>query len=104
MMTESEFNKIADAILLRVENAFDQCSSDVDFFSDGSVLEIDFINRDKLIINRHVANREIWVAAKSGGFHFKLMNEQWISQRDGSELFATLQALTQLSTGESIVF
>jgi CyaY protein len=35
-------------------------------------------------------NQEIWVAAKSGGFHFAYQNQIWLSRRDDSELYAKL--------------
>jgi iron donor protein CyaY len=41
--------------------------------------------------------QELWVAAKSGGFHYKRVGADWINTRDGSELFA---ALSQLASAQ----
>jgi len=103
-MTESEFIQLTDTVLLRIENAFDDCASDIEFSSNGSVLEIEFEDGTKVIVNRHVPNREIWVAAKSGGFHYSFEDGRWLSKRDGSELFSKLGELVLIATNEAIVF
>ncbi|BCK86611.1 iron-sulfur cluster assembly protein CyaY [Sideroxyarcus emersonii] len=103
-MTESEFNEQADAVFRRIERAIDDGDADIDYDSNGTVLEMDFADGSKVIINRHVPNREIWLAAKSGGFHYALQDGRWISQRDGSELFARLGELVQLGAGTKLVF
>lgn len=90
-MNESEFNSLADAALTRIETACDNAGVDVN--RSGNLLEIEFDNGTKIIVNRHDINREIWVAAKSGGFHYAYQDKNWTSQRDGSELFAKLTEL-----------
>lgn len=92
-MTELEFTQRADATLARIEAILEQRDDDVDFQRSGNVLEIELENGAKLILNRHDANQEIWLAAKSGGFHYAWQNDQWFSQRDGSELFTRLTEL-----------
>jgi CyaY protein len=101
-MTESEFTKLADAIFARIENALD--ANDLDYNFNGPVLEIEFDDGSQIIINRHTPNQEIWLAAKSGGFHYSLQNGQWISNRDGSELFSQLCELVKLGCGKNISF
>ena len=92
-MTESEFNQLADAALTRIETSIDDHGGDVECNRSGNVLEIEFDNGQKVIINRHDVNQEIWVAAKSGGFHYVWQDGAWRSRRDGSELFAKLTEL-----------
>jgi CyaY protein len=92
-MTEHEFNAAADTVFRRIEQANDASDQDIDYDSDGVVMQIEFENGNKIIVNRHVPNREIWLAAKSGGFHYALLDGVWRSQRDGSELFSKLTAL-----------
>ena len=67
------------------------------------MLEIEFGDGQKIIINRHDVNQEIWVAAKSGGFHYAWLNGAWYSQRDDSELFGKLAELFA-AQGENIAF
>ncbi|MDO8349705.1 MAG: iron donor protein CyaY [Gallionella sp.] len=90
-MNESEFNQLADTALAKIETASDDCG--VDCNRSGNLLEIEFDNGAKIIINRHDINKEIWVAAKSGGFHYAWQDEAWRSQRDDSELYAKLTEL-----------
>src|SRR5512139_1774670 len=102
MMNESEFNELADAVFLRIEQAIDESDADIDYDSNGSVMEMEFEDGSKVIVNRHVPNREIWLAAKSSGFHYSYQDGRWFSQRDGSELFTKLGDLVQLGTGRRL--
>lgn len=103
-MTDSEFEVLADSVLTRIEQAIDASGLDVDLQSKaGGVLEIEFENGTKMVVNRHGAAREIWVAAKSGGFHFHWNGSEWRDTRDGSELFAALSGLVSAQGGHEVV-
>jgi CyaY protein len=102
MMTENEFNTLADQVFQRIEKALD--ATDIDYDSNGMVMEIEFDDGSKVIVNRHVPNREIWLAARSGGFHFSWQDDAWISQRDGDELYAKLATLIQTGSGSTFEF
>ena len=102
-MDDKEFSALADAALARIEAAFDACGADLDVeVKPGGVLEIEFADGSKIIINRHGVAREIWVAARSGGFHFRHQDGIWCDTRDGAELMAKLSALASRQTGEEI--
>ncbi len=103
-MTDSEFEALADAVLDRIERSIDASDLDVDLQSkaDG-VLEVEFDDGSKMVINRHGTAREIWVAAKSGGFHFRWDGSAWRDTRDGSELFAALSRLVSAQGGQGVV-
>ena len=102
-MDESEFNQLADAELERIEAALEACGAELDIErKPGGVLEVEFDNGSKLIINRHTAAREIWVAAKSGGFHFAPRDGGWIAGRDGAELYALLGEVVSQQSGEQV--
>ena len=93
-MTDSEFEALAEAALAALERALEASALDADIETTGAgVLEVEFGNGSKMVINRHTAAREIWVAAKSGGFHFRHDGRAWRDTRDGSELFAALSRL-----------
>jgi len=98
-MTESEFNQLADAALARIETAIDNSDGDAECNRSGNVLEIEFDDGQKIIINRHDVNQEIWVAARSGGFHYTWQDGAWRSWRDGSELF---DKLAELFAGQGV--
>jgi CyaY protein len=103
-MTESEFNELADAVFARVEHALDASGADVEYSLSGGVLELEFDDGSKVIVNRHTPNREIWIAARSGGFHYGWQDGRWMSRRDGSELFARLGELIKAGCGTAIAF
>lgn len=107
-MTESEFLALADTTLGRIEGAFEQAFDndevDVDCSRNGNVLEIEFVgNGSKIIVNSQAPMQEMWVAAKSGGFHYKRLDDRWINTRDQSELFAALSSMASEQAGVTLV-
>ena len=102
-MTESEFESLAGAALAALESAFESALPDADVQAKGpGLVEIEFDDGSKMVINRHGAAREIWVAAKSGGFHFRHDGSAWRDTRDGTELFAAVSKLASLQAGEPV--
>ena len=107
-MTESEFLAVAEAVLdhieSRIEHTADVADVDVECSRSGNVLEIEFIDQNsKIIVNTQAPMQEIWVAARSGGFHFRMKGDLWLDTRDGSELFAALSSLVSAQAGQSLV-
>lgn len=103
-MDESEFSAAAERALERIERALEESGIDADTeLKEGGVLEIEFGDGSRMIVNRHGAAREIWVAAKSGGFHFRWDGSAWRDTRDGAELFASLSRLVSAQSGEPVL-
>lgn len=102
-MDNSEFISLADAALERIERSIEASGADVDcsMASDG-VLEIECADGSKIIVNRHAAAQEIWVAARSGGFHFRWSGEEWRDTRSGQELLTSLAVLLSAQAGETV--
>lgn len=102
-MNETEFNTLAEAALARLERALDECGVDIDYeCQPGGVIEIEFPDASRIVVNRHAAAREIWVAAKAGGFHFRYEDGRWLGTRDGAELFAALGRLVGAQAGVAV--
>jgi len=102
-MTESEFETLAGAALAALESAFEAGAPDADVQTKGAgLLEIEFEDGSKMVINRHGAAREIWVAAKAGGFHFRHDGTAWRDTRDGTELFAAVSRLASQQGGTPV--
>jgi CyaY protein len=106
-MTESEFLDLAeqtmDAIEAALERASDDGDMDVECNRSGNVLDIEFIDSgSKIIVNSQAPMQEIWVAAKSGGFHYRYVGGQWRNTRDDSELFASLSTMVSEQGGTAI--
>ena len=103
-MDESQFEALATEALQRIERALDESGIDADFeLKEGGVLELEFGNGSRIIVNRHAAAREIWVAARSGGFHFRWDGGAWRDTRDGGELFAALSRLVSAQSGTGVI-
>ena len=103
-MTESEFETLAGAALAALESALEAGVPDADVQAKGTgLLEIEFEDGSKMVINRHGAAREIWVAARSGGFHFRHDGSAWRDTRDGTELFAAVSKLVSQQGGTPVV-
>ncbi|MBU0602665.1 MAG: iron donor protein CyaY [Gammaproteobacteria bacterium] len=102
-MNESEFNKLADATLAEIEQAIERSGADIDYeLQAGGVLELEFANGSKMVINRHGVAQEIWVAARTGGFHFRADDGRWIGTRDGVELMQAIESLVSEQAGEPV--
>ncbi|NHZ83052.1 iron donor protein CyaY [Massilia sp. CCM 8695] len=106
-MSEKEFLDLAETTLNKIEAAMDRLNDedviDVECKRSGNVLEIEFIdNGSKIIVNSQAPMQELWVAAKSGGFHYKRIDGAWINTRDGSELFAALSDLASAQGGARV--
>jgi len=76
-MQESEFNRLIDETLLRVEDAIDESGTDIDYDTISGILTLEFDDRSKVIINRQSAMNQLWVAARSGGFHLDFVEGEW---------------------------
>lgn len=86
IQAESEFNEVVDAVLLAIEQALEQADGDIDFETVAGILTIECGDGSKIIINRQTPNREIWLAARSGGFHFRQVDGKWADTRGGPAL------------------
>jgi len=103
-MNDNEFNELADATLTQIETALERSGADLDFaMVSDSVLEIEFADRSKIIVNRHDAAKEIWVAARSGGFHYRWDGSRWQDTRSEEELMAALSRLISEQASEPVL-
>ena len=102
-MNDSEFITLADQALKRIELALEASDADLDYSMTGSgVLEIEFDDGSKIIVNRHGAAKEMWVAARAGGFHFRWNGQAWSDTRTASELMVVLSDLVSAQSGAKV--
>ncbi|MER2518946.1 MAG: iron donor protein CyaY [Candidatus Accumulibacter phosphatis] len=102
-MNDSEFNALADAALQEIEAGLERSGADLDFERVGdNLLEIEFSDGGKIIVNRHDAAKEVWVAARSGGFHYRWDGSCWQDTRGGEDLMTALSRLLSEQAGESV--
>jgi len=103
-MTPSEFDSLADAMLERIARAVEESGADCDCEPKGSgVLELEFADGTRIVVNRHSAARQIWVAARSGGYHFRWNGSDWVDTREGGELLAALSKLVSEQSGRAVL-
>jgi CyaY protein len=103
-MNDTEFQALSGQALQRIERALEASGIDADCeLKEGGVLEVEFADGSKIIINRHGVAREIWIAARAGGFHFRWDGARWLDSRDGSELFAALSRLVSAQSGTAVI-
>ena len=107
-MTESEFMALAESTFGAIEAALEVAANtsdlDVECSRNGNVLEIEFIdNGSKIIVNSQAPMQEIWVAAKTGGFHYRRDGQRWINTRDGTELFSALSRVVSEQSSLAVV-
>jgi CyaY protein len=102
-MNDSEFKALADAALKHIEAGLERSGADIDFeMVADQVLEIEFADGSKIIVNRHDAAQEIWVAARSGGFHYRWDGRRWLDARHDEELIAALSKLVSQQAGQVV--
>ncbi len=95
-----------EALLSNVEAAIDRLSDeiDIDALRAGNILTLTFANAHRIVINSQEAAQEIWVAARSGGFHFRWNDttNRWDDTRSRVDLCATLTRLFEDEAGVSL--
>lgn len=106
-MSETEFLDLVDQTLDTIEAAMDRFNDedvvDVECKRSGNVLEIEFIdNGSKIIVNSQAPLQEMWVAARSGGYHYKRVGGEWRNTRDDSELYASLSKMASEQGGAAL--
>jgi CyaY protein len=103
-MTESEFNQLVDQTLETIELALDEVDSDIDYEIGGGVLTVTFENGSCLVFSRQLPTRQLWLAARAGGFHYEYDEEagDWRNTRSG-QLFRPF-VVEQMKQQGGVVF
>ncbi|GEM76897.1 iron donor protein CyaY [Vibrio sagamiensis] len=101
-MNDTEFHQQVDTQLQIIEEAIDESGADIDYEVSGNVMTLEFEDRSQIIINRQEPMHEIWLASKSGGFHFKQIDGQWICSKTSMVLFDMVKEECEKHAGEAI--
>ncbi len=86
-MNDTQYNLMADDLLLALEEAIEDSGVDIDYEGVGGMLTLTFKNGSKIIINKQAPLHEIWVATKFNGHHFHYQEQQWFDKRGGDEFW-----------------
>lgn len=107
-LSDADYDGRARAALAAVEATVDRLLEedviDIDANRTGGLLELSFPGGGTIVINTQPPLHELWLAAPSGGFHFKASGGRWIDGRDGGEFFAVLSACASELGGKDIRF
>jgi len=105
-MTDLEFMDRAENLLKSIESTCDrlndQTDADIDNQRVGGMITLTFENRSQIVVNLQKPLHEVWLATRSGGYHFKYDGTQWLDTKGHGEFFSVLsrdastQALAQL--------
>ena len=93
-MTDPEFMDRAELLLKTIESSCDRLNdttdTDIDNQRVGGMITLTFRNRSQIIVNLQKPLHEVWLAAKSGGYHYKYEAGQWMDTKGAGEFFACL--------------
>ena len=101
-MTEREFLDACEQLLAAIEDGLDRSGIDVQTARNDNILQIECEDDSVIVVNGNAPLREIWVAARAGGFHFRRANGHWLDTRDGTELFERLSWLVTQQSGATV--
>ena len=107
-MTDPDFNKHYDDTLMAIEEAVETAMEDsdieLDFVTVNDILTLTCEDATSIIITRQSATNQLWLAAKSGGFHFDFLENLWVCDADQESLGKKLTAICEQQGGVSINF
>jgi len=107
-MTDLEFLDRAEAALRAIELTCDRINeatdADVDNQRVGGMVTLVFANRSQIVVNLQKPLHEIWMAARSGGYHYKWDGQAWVDTKGQGELFAQLTRCASEQAGQALVF
>lgn len=107
-MTDLEYMDRAEAVLQSIELACDRINDDSDADIDnqrvGGMITLTFANRSQIVINLQKPLQEIWLAARSGGYHYQFDGSQWQDTKGQGEFFAHLSREASAQAGQPLVF
>ncbi|MES2887897.1 MAG: iron donor protein CyaY [Pseudomonadota bacterium] len=89
--TDAEYLTAAHATLDRIEARVDQWLQDdvidIDTHRTGGLLQMTFPDGSQIILNTQPPLRELWMAARGGGFHYKRVDGDWRDTKDPDSRF-----------------
>jgi CyaY protein len=107
-LQDTEYQAAAERLLAAIERQCDdwlqQGVIDIDSNRSGGLVELEFPNGSKIVVNKQPPLHEIWLAARNGGFHFKFVEQAWRDTRDGVEFFARLSDEVSRQGGKPLQF
>ena len=108
VLSDAEYHRRTSAVLAAIEATVDRWLQDdvidIDAHRTGGLLELDFPDRSRIIINTQPPLHELWLASKAGGYHYRFDGRHWVDTRDGTEFFAVLSREASAQGAMPLVF
>ena len=94
-ISEVEFHELVDSTQRNLEDLLEDTDLDFDLENSGGILTIICENQSQVIVSRQAPLKQLWVAARSGGFHFDFDSSQraWVEVNSQQTLAEHLQAI-----------
>ncbi|WP_082532973.1 MULTISPECIES: iron donor protein CyaY [unclassified Roseateles] len=106
-LSDADYHAKAHALLARIEEQIDAWLEadvvDIDTHRTGGLLELSMPGGSKIVLNTQPPLQEIWLAARSGGYHFKWDGSQWVDRED-QEFLARLSRCASEQAGQALAF
>ena len=107
-MTDLEYMDHAERLLAQVEASCDRINDETDADIDnqrvGGMVTLTFANRSQIIINLQKPLHEVWLAARCGGFHYKLDAGRWLDTKGQGEFWESLSRYASEQSGQTLKF
>ena len=107
-LSDAEYHQLSAAVLSGVEAAVDAWLQDdivdIDAHRTGGLLELSLPNGSKIVLNTQPPLQELWLAARSGGFHFHCVQGRWIDTKDGRDFYDALSECASAQAGRPLRF
>ena len=107
-MTDLEYLDKAEQLQMAVEQSCDRLNDEVDADIDaqrvGGMVTLVFANRSQIVINQQKPLHEIWLAAKTGGYHYKFDGKNWLDTKGSGEFFENLSRFASEQAGLPLTF
>lgn len=107
-LSDSDFHRLSHAVLAHIEATIDRWLDDdlidIDAQRTGGLLQLAFPDGSKIILNTQPPLKELWMASRAAGQHFRHVDGQWLDTRDGGEFFAQLSQQASAQGGKALRF
>ncbi len=108
LLSDADYRRLTDAILASIEATIDgwlqEDLIDIDAQRTGGLLELSFPNGAKIVVNTQPPLQEIWMAARTGGYHYRCVAGRWLDTREGTEFFDGLSREASLQGQKTLRF
>lgn len=100
-LDEAKYHQLVDSLQQTIEDQLDASGLDVDLNNANGILTIIFDNASQIILSRQSALLQLWIAAKSGGYHlvYNMEKDGWFVIDSGESLKDLLKRLVSEQTG-----